>query len=610
MGITDLFLKKDNTNNEPLNNDEIYDQASIELKNIISPAALKIEAQEINISGKLAKSFFITSYPRYLDDSWLAPIINLDKVFNVSIHITPLATAEMMKKFQKKVAEVESQIYSKQEKGEVRDPKLETALQDLEDLRDSLQQASEKMFTVGLYLTIYGDDEDEVKKTETEIKNLLESRLIYVKPALFQQAEAIKTVFPFGTDILNITNELNTSPLSSFFPFVSFDLSTDRGILYGLNRHNGSLILFDRFSLENYNSMVFATSGSGKSYYTKLEILRTLMFDTNVIIIDPEKEYEYLAESVGGRYFDISLKSNHHINPFDLTIPGEDESVSEVLRSNIINLVGLMRVMLGGLTPEEDSIVDRALIETYAIKDITEETESLDGVDFPLLSDFAEVLSGIEGSESISQRLSKYTEGVWSGFIGKPSNVNINKKLICFSIRDMEDELKPVAMYIVTHFIWNEVRKELKKRLLIIDEAWIMMKSEDTASFLFGLAKRGRKYYLGLATISQDVGDFLRSPYGLPIITNSSMQLLLKQSPSSIDLVQKTFNLTDEEKYLLLESGVGEGIFFAGQKHVAIKVISSYVEDQIVTTNPGQLLEARKRREEVKKQTEQTETGE
>ena len=594
MGLLDIFNTK-NKDQEPLSNEQIYSKASQDLKDLIAPAGLKIESQSINISGKTAKSFFVISYPRYLDDSWLAPLINLDKIFNVSLHITPLATAEMMKNFQKKVAEVESQIYTKQEKGEVRDPKLETALQDLEDLRDSLQQASEKMFEVGLYITIYGDEDEEIRKTETEIKNILESKLIYIRPALFQEAEAIKTVFPLGTDLLKITNTINTSPLSSFFPFLSFDLSSDRGILYGLNRHNGSLVIFDRFSLENYNSMVFATSGSGKSYYTKLEILRTLMFDTNIIIIDPEKEYEYLAESVGGRYFDISLNSNHHINPFDLPSLGEGESIGEALRSNIISLVGLMRVMLGGLSPEEDAIVDRALTETYAIKDITEETESLEGIDFPLLSDFADVLSGIEGSQDIQQRLSKYIDGVWSGFIGKPSNVDINKKLICFSIRDMEDELKPVAMYIITHFIWNEVRKELKKRLLIIDEAWIMMKNEDTASFLFGLAKRGRKYYLGLATISQDVGDFLRSPYGLPIITNSSMQLLLKQSPSSIDLVQKTFNLTDEEKYLLLESGVGEGIFFAGQKHVAIKVISSYVEDQIVTTNPAQLLEAKKK---------------
>jgi len=332
-------------------------------------------------------------------------------VFNVSIHITPLDTTEVMKEFQKKVAEVQSQILIKDEKGEVRDPKLETALEDLEDLRDSLLQAQEKMFEVALYISIYGDTEDEVRKSETEIKNLLESRLIYVKPALFQQAEALKSILPFCTDELKITNRLNTSPLSSFFPFVSFDLSSDKGILYGINRHNGSLIIFDRFSLENYNSMIFAKSGSGKSYTMKLEILRTLMFDTSVIIIDPEREYEFLAESVGGRYFDISLNSQHHINPFDLPIPSNDESVSDVLRSNIINLVGLLRVMLGGLTSEEDAIIDRAITETYALKNITGSTESLDGLEPPLLSDFEMVLAGIDGSDDLIQRLSKYTTG-------------------------------------------------------------------------------------------------------------------------------------------------------------------------------------------------------
>jgi type IV secretory pathway VirB4 component len=322
------------------------------------------------------------------------------------------------------------------------------------------------------------------------------------------------------------------------------------------------------------------------------------MFDTEVIIIDPEREYEFLAESVGGRYFDIALTSDHHINPFDLPHPAVDESPSEVLRSNIVNLVGLFRVMLGGLTPEEDAIIDQAITETYALKDITGDAD-FTKLEPPLLSDFEMVLAGIEGSEDLIQRLSKYTKGTWSGFINKPSNVDINKKLVCFSIRDMEDELKPVAMYIVTHFIWNAVRKDLRKRLLIVDEAWIMMKNDDTASFLFGLAKRGRKYYLGLATITQDVGDFLKSPYGLPIIANSSIQVLLKQSPSSIDIVQKTFNLTDEEKYLLLESGVGEGIFFAGLKHVALKVVASYTEDQIITSDPSQLIKIKQMKDEL-----------
>jgi type IV secretory pathway VirB4 component len=578
--------------------EQVYKIAEMQLKDVIAPSALGVTPKGLNLGTVIVRSYFVISYPRYLTDNWLSPIINLDKVFDVSIHVAPLNTGEVMQVFQRKVAEVESQIMTRDEQGLVRDPALDVAYADLEDLRDGLTQAQEKMFEVSLYISLYGQTDEEIDKVENEIKNILESRLVYVKPALFQQDSGFLSTLPLGQDLLGIKNKMNTSPLSSFFPFVSFDLSSDKGILYGLNRHNGSLILFDRFSLENYNSIVFAKSGSGKSYLTKLEILRTLMFDTEVIIIDPEREYEFLAESVGGRYFDISLTSDHHINPFDLPNPTADESPSEVLRSNIVNLVGLFRVMLGGLTPEEDAIVDQAISETYALKDISGDSD-FTKLEPPLLSDFEMVLGGIDGSENLVQRLSKYTKGTWSGFINQPSNVDINKKLVCFSIRDMEDELKPVAMYIITHYIWNAVRKNIKKRLLIVDEAWIMMKNDDTASFLFGLAKRGRKYYLGLATITQDVGDFLKSPYGLPIITNSSIQILLKQSPSSIDMVQKTFNLTDEEKFLLLESGVGEGIFFAGLKHVAIKVVASYTEDQIITSDPSQLLKIKQMKDEI-----------
>lgn len=602
MGLFD-FLNKKNTDAapsliSPVLPEQVYKIAEMQLKDIIAPSALEIQPKALNLGTTIVRSFFVISYPRFLNDNWLSPIINLDKVFDIAIHVVPLNTGEVMKSFQRKVAEVQSQIMTRDEKGLVRDPTLDVAYQDLEDLRDGLTQAQEKMFEVSLYITLYGQTNEEIDKVENEIKNILESKLVYVKPSLFQQDQGFISTLPVGQDLLQIKNKLNTSPLSSFFPFVSFDLSSDKGILYGLNRHNGSLILFDRFSLENYNSIVFAKSGSGKSYFTKLEILRTLMFDTEVIIIDPEREYEFLAESVGGRYFDISLVGDHHINPFDLPHPTEDESPSEVLRSNIVNLVGLFRVMLGGLTPEEDAIIDQAITETYALKDINGDSD-FTKLEPPLLSDFETVLSGIDGSDSLIQRVSKYTKGTWSGFINQPSNVDINKKLVCFSIRDMEDELKPVAMYIITHFIWNAVRKNLKKRLLVVDEAWIMMKNDDTASFLFSLAKRGRKYYLGLATITQDVGDFLKSPYGLPIITNSSIQILLKQSPSSIDIVQKTFNLTNEEKFLLLESGVGEGIFFAGLKHVALKVVASYTEDQIITSDPSQLLKIKEMKDEI-----------
>ena len=577
---------------------EIYQSGVLELQDIIAPSALKVTPRALNLGDKLVRTFFVISYPRYLSESWFAPVINLDKIFDISIFIHPIDTASVLRTFQKKVAEVQSQIHLREEKGLVRDPMLDTAYQDLEALRDNLQQAQEKIFDVGLYISIYGDNEQDLDKIESEVKSILEASLVYLKPALFQQEQGYKSVLPIADDQLNIHSKLNSAPLSSVFPFISFDLTSDKGILYGINRHNSSLILFDRFSLENYNSITFAKSGSGKSYTTKLEILRSMMFDTDVIVLDPEREYEYLAEATGGRFFNISLSSEHHINPFDLPTPREDESGADVLRSNIINLVGLFRIMLGGLTPEEDAIVDRAITETYALKDITPES-NFAAVEPPLMSDFELVLAGMEGGESLVQRLTKYTKGTWAGFINRPSNVDINKKFVVFSMRDMEDELKPVAMYIVMHFIWNQIRKELKRRLMVIDEAWWMMKSEDTASFLYGLAKRGRKYYLGLATITQDVEDFLKSPYGLPIITNSSIQLLLKQSPSSIDIVAKTFNLTDEEKYLLLESDVGEGIFFAGLKHVAIKVISSYTEDQIITSSPSQVLDMKKARADL-----------
>jgi type IV secretory pathway VirB4 component len=603
MGLFGSTKEKSPSNGKslPVLPEEAYSWATMELADNIAPSAIEITSKSLRIGDKTVRTFFVISYPRYLTDNWFTPIINLDKVFDVAIYVEPIETSQLLRQFQKKIAEVESQIMVRQQKGLVRDPMLDTAYQDLEELRDNLTQAQEKMFNVGLYISIYAENDTDLFRTESEIRSILESKLVYIKPTLFQQEDGFKTVAPLGTDRLGVTQKLNSEPLSSLFPFVSFDLTSETGILYGVNRHNSSLVIFDRFSLENYNSIIFAKSGAGKSYATKLEIIRTLMFDTDVIVIDPEREYEYLAEAIGGRYFNISLSSDHHINPFDLPKPREDEAPADVLRSNIINLVGLFRIMLGGLTAEEDSIIDRAITETYALKDIDADSD-FTTIEPPLLSDFEMVLGGMEGTESILARLSKYTKGSWASFINQPTNVDINKKFVVFSVRDMEDDLKPAAMYIVTHFIWNAVRKELKKRLLVVDEAWWMMKSEDTASFLYSIAKRGRKYFLGLCTITQDVGDFMKSPYGVPIITNSSIQLLLKQSPSTMDVLQKTFNLTDEEKYLLLESGVGEGIFFAGLKHVAIKIIASYTEDQIITSDPSQVLSIKRAKQEFQEQ--------
>ncbi|MBI2055437.1 MAG: DUF87 domain-containing protein [Candidatus Sungbacteria bacterium] len=601
MDLLKLFRKKrPETEILSVFPEEIYKSGVTTLKDIIAPAALEVNPSFLRLGEKMVRTLFVFSYPRYLNTNWFSPVINLDKVFDISLFIHPVDTSIVLRQLRKQVARVQSQISIREEKGLVRDPILDTAYRDLEELRDKLQQARERLFNFGMYISIYGESVEELDRIETEIRSILEARIVYVKPALFQQAEGFNSSLPINTDRLLIHNYLSSGPISSTFPFVSFDLTSNKGILYGINRHNNSLVLFDRWSLGNANSVTFAVSGSGKSYAAKLEILRALMFGADIIVIDPEREYQYLAEAVGGAFFNISLTSPNHINPFDLPLPREDESPGDILRSNIINLIGFFRILLGGLSPQEDAILDRAITETYAARDITPDADFTAAVP-PTLSDLELVLASTEGGEDLAVRLKKYTQGTWAGFINQQTNLDIKNRLVVFSVRDMEEELRPIAMYIVLHYIWNLVRSELKKRLLVVDEAWLLMRYEDGASFLYGIAKRARKYFLGLSTITQDVADFMGSPYGKPIVTNSSLQLLLKQSPATINTVVEIFNLTDEEKFLLLESEVGEGLFFAGLKHVAIKVIASYTEDQIITSDPAQLLLIKKAKEEFER---------
>jgi len=570
---------------------KIFEAPAMNIRDIIAPVSLVLNSNYLKLGERFAKSFFIFSYPRYLSSGWFSPIINLDVPMDIGFHIHPIDTGQVLKKLRKKVTEIAAEISENEEKGLMREPTLEIAYQDIESLRDRLQTAQEKMFKFGLYLTIYGNSEKELKEIETTLRSILEARLIYIKPALYQQKDGFNSSSPYGLDQLQVYTPMNTEPLSSIFPFVSTDLSSNEGILYGINRHNNSLMLFDRFSLENANEILFGKSGSGKSFTVKLEILRYLMLGVDIIVLDPENEYKSLSDAVGGSFFNISLASPNHINPFDLPTPREDEKAEDVLRSNVINLVGLLRIMLGGLTPEEDAIVDRAITETYAAKDITPETDPSTWRErVPLMEDFENVLEGMEGTESLVRRVRKFTKGTYAQFFNQPTNISMQKPFVAFGIRDLEDELRPMAMFVVMRYIWNTVRSELKKRILVIDEAWWLMKTDDGASFLFGICKRARKYWLGVTTITQDVNDFMRSSYGQPIITNSSLQILMKQSSATIGIVQKTFNLTDEEKYLLLETEVGEGIFFAGQKHVLMKSVASYAEDQIITTSPEEIL--------------------
>jgi conjugal transfer ATP-binding protein TraC len=565
---------------------------------VIAPSALSIAPNYIQLGNKYARTIFLSAYPRFLHTNWFSPVVNLDQAMDISIHVIPKNTADVLKQLRDQLARLQAQVMEEGAKGKVRDPLLETAIGDIETLRDKLQQGTEKFFDFGVYITFYENDVKKLDETENKIKGMLEYQLVYPRPAIFRMLEGFNSTLPINDDRLVSYTALNTQPIASIFPFVSYDLTSNSGILYGINTHNNSLVLHDRFSLENANSVVFGKSGAGKSYVIKLEILRNLILGTQVIVIDPEDEYKYLSDTVGGSSIKISVNSDQHLNPFDLPVPKEGESFSDVFNSHILSLAGLIKLMLGGsLTPQEDAVLDEALIQTYAIKDITPDSD-FSNTPPPLMSDLQSVLEGLTGAESMATRLKKFTSGTFAGFLNKPTNVPLDSQLIVFGIRDMEEELRPIAMYLILNHVWTQIRRELKKRLLVVDEAWWLMKYPAGADFLFNIAKRGRKYYCGLTTISQDIPDFMASPQGKAIVTNSSMQILMKQSSAAIDIVKETFNLTDAEKYYLLEARVGFGLFFLGQNHVGIRVVASYAEDQIITSDPKQILEIEKAKDE------------
>ncbi len=585
--------------------ERIYRRGVASIKDLVAPASMSIDPSFVRLGDVFCRTLFVVTYPRYVSVGWASPIINLSAQLDIAMFFYPIKADVVLKQLKKKVGIVEAQITSDAEAGKPRDPQSETALRDIEQLRDDLTQGIEHFFQFAFYCTFYSADKDELERLSSTVEGTFASMLIYTKRAYYQSEQGFNSTMPLCNDELQITFNMSTSPIASSFPFTSAELSSDNGILYGVNRHNNSLILFDRFSLQNANSVIFATSGAGKSYTVKLEIIRSMMLGVDVIVIDPEMEYKHLSDAVGGTYINISLASRSKINPFDLPRPtGEAYSVEDIIRSAVITLKGLLRLMLGKVTTIEDSILDRALLETFAKKDIMPGAD-ITKVEPPIMKDFQDILEGMEGTAELVIKLKKFSEGTFAGLLNSPTTVQMNNQLVIFSVRDLEDELRPVAIYTIVNYIWNVVRSNRKKRILVIDEAWWLMQAEDSAKFIFALVKRCRKYFMGVTTITQDVNDFLTSQYGQAIVTNSSMQMLLKQSPAAIDLVARTFLLTQSEKYLLLESGVGEGIFFAGAKHAAIQVVASYTEDQIVTTNPEQLLKIEAQKKAFAAQQEQ-----
>lgn len=577
------------------------------LRDFIAPSSLEFSSNHFQLGTRYARTYYVYGYPRQVYTGWLSGLVNLDEIIDLSMIIQPVRSEVVLDNLRKKVGQLEAGIQIDTEKGRVRDPAKQAAILDAEEMRDKLQVGEERFFRFGLYFTLYANSNEELEIVSHKVESMLGQQLIYSKAATTQQEQGLNSTLPHFVDQLQIYRNMNTGAISTSFPFTSADLTQDNGVLYGINMHNSGLVIFDRFSLENGNSVVFAKSGAGKSFTVKLEALRSMMFGTEVFIVDPENEYQKMADAVGGAYVRLSLNSSTRINPFDLPQVVDTEEADNALRSNLITLHGLLRLMMGGaqvemqggsaatmpaLSPSEEADLDAALIETYAKAGITNDPLT-HGATPPTVNDLYDTLLHMGGTgPQLAQRLRKYTSGTFAGIFSQQSNVNVNNPMVVFNIRDLEDELRPVAMYIVLNFIWNKTKADKKRRLLIVDEAWQLMKYQDSANFLFSLAKRARKYNLGLTTITQDVEDFMASRMGRAIVANASMQFLLKQSPSAVDVLTDVFKLTSEEKKRLSQFPVGQGLFFAGQNHVHIQVIASPTEANLISTNPTPVEEA------------------
>jgi len=595
MGIFDILKKPAKTNSannfaeerEAINQ---YSEGLVNIKDIIAPSAIEVDFNQILVGTKYFRTFFSSGFPRFVGANWLSPLINFDKPIDIATFYYPVDSKLIMDRLRRKIGEMEATINIALNDGKPPDPSVKVALQDALELQNQIASGTEKFFHFGLYMTIRADTIAELDKISRNLENTMGSIGVIVKTATLQQEQGLQSVIPLGIDKILFTRNMDTTSIATTFPFVSSELTMSEGILYGINKHNRSLVIFDRFKLANANMVVFATSGAGKSYMVKLEAVRSLMFGIDIIIIDPETEYKKLTVAIGGEYISFTQDGQHKLNPFELS--GIFDKSEDELRQKILSLHGLLRLMLGGsLSAEEDAILDRALVLTYAEKGITPDPITHTKIP-PLLEDLYKILRAMaEGqSQSMAIRLEKYIQGSAAGIFNQHSNINLKNSFTVFGIRDLSEELRPIAMYIMLEFIWTKIKQERKKRILIIDEAWWMMQYPDAAKFLFALAKRARKYGLGLTTITQDVEDFLGTDYGKAIVSNSALQVLLKQNPVAVDRLKEVFYLTEGEKNYILTSGIGEGIFFVGIDHVAIQIVASENEHNLITTNIDDVL--------------------
>ncbi len=577
-----------------------FAQGMVSVPDVIAPSAIEVDFNFLKINNTYFRTLFIAGYPRFVSANWLAPLINFDHSMDISMFVYPVEGKSVLDDLRRKIAEMEAEISTDIQRGKIVDPATQAKLEDARALQEQLVKGTERFFQFGLYITIPANSLEELNRVSKQVESTLGSLLIVAKHATLQMEDGFKTTLPLCVDKLRITRNMDTTSLATTFPFTSSELTANEGVMYGINEHNGSLIIFDRFTLENANSVIFAKSGAGKSYLVKLEALRSLMFGTEILVLDPEAEYKALAEAVGGEFISFGFDSPSKINPFDLSTVFE-EGQNE-LGLKILSLHSLFKVIMGELSAGEEATLDRALVLTYKMKGITQDPATQKN-EPPLMEDLYKALMGMEEPEAkgLADRIEKFVKGSFAGIFDQRSNVEIRNPFTVFSLKELEEALRPIAMFIILDFIWNRIRREMKKRILVVDEAWYLMKYGDSASFLYSIAKRARKYWLGLTTITQDVEDFLGSDYGKAIVTNSSIQILMKQSPAGVDKVAKTFYLSEGEKHLLLAAEIGEGLFFAGANHVAIKVVASPEEHQLITTKPEELVQIKAAKEETTK---------
>jgi len=542
---------------------------------LISYSGLKEEASYLQINDKYVRTMFVSGYPYVASTGWLSMLINFNHNIDISYHIEQVDPMVALPKLIRKITELESTKRTMLKEGRVIGSEITDPLESAMELKDKIQRGMEKLFQMSIYMTITENNLSDLDKTTKLLETIMQTRLFYIKPATFQQIEGLQSILPRSENKLAQKRNLDSSSAALTFPFVSSELVQESGILYGINKSNNSLVIIDRFSLNNANSIIFAQSGSGKSYTAKVEILRHLMQGTKVIIIDPEREYKQLAASVGGSYIKLSTTSIEKINPFEYIKSKDKKDLSE----HIQDLTQLISLMVGSLTSEERGSVDKALLLTYkASKDKTS----------PLLSDFYKTLKTMKHKDLCS-RLDRFVKGSLSSVFDSQTNIKLDNRLIVFDIKDLNESIRSIMMMVVANFVNNEVKQNPQKRMLVIDEGWMLLQEPESARFISGLVRRARKYYLGVTIITQQANDFLNQDYGKAIASQSSLRVLMRQDTTTIKKVAEEFHLSAYEQHYLLTCDRGEALIIADQNHVAVKVVASEEEHPLLTTDPREI---------------------